>query len=118
MSLKKGILAEKWACDYLMSQGLHWVSSNYRCRMGEIDLIMRDGLCLVFVEVRARISTAFGGGLASVTHAKRQKLLKTALMYVMVHQMQDKQACRFDVLSLDGTPPQVTWIKNAFGSDF
>lgn len=118
MSIQKGVLAEQWACDYLIAQGLQWVSSNYRCRMGEIDLIMRDGLFLVFVEVRARISKAYGGALASVTLSKQQKLLKTALMYVMVHKMHDKQAFRFDVLSLDGNPPEVTWIKNAFGSDF
>lgn len=118
MSLKKGVEAEQWACDYLVSQGLQWISSNYRCRMGEIDLIMRDGRYLVFVEVRARVSMVFGGALASITHAKRQKLLKTALMYVMAHKLQDKQALRFDVLSLDGNPPQVNWIKNAFGSDF
>lgn len=118
MSIKKGALAEQWACDYLTSKGLQWVASNYRCRMGEIDLIMRDGFFLVFVEVRARISKAFGGGLASVTSAKRQKLLKTALLYVMVHKLQDKQPFRFDVLSLDGDPPKIAWIKNAFGSDF
>lgn len=118
MSIKKGVLAEQWACDYLVSQGLRWVSSNYRCRMGEIDLIMRDGEYLVFVEVRARVSQAFGGALASVTLAKQKKLLKTAQIYTMNHPMRDQQALRFDVLSLDGNPPVVTWIKNAFGSDF
>ena len=59
MSQKTGALAEQYACEYLTSQGLQWVVSNYRSRLGEIDLIMRDGSYLVFVEVRARASNAF-----------------------------------------------------------
>ena len=118
MSRKIGALAEQHACDYLISQGLQWVVSNYNCRMGEIDLIMRDGVYLVFVEVRARSSNAFGGAMTSVTYNKKQKLIKTALMYLTTHKLQDKQAVRFDVLGMDGVPPRVTWIQNAFGSDF
>ena len=118
MSRKIGALAEQHACEYLISQGLQWVVSNYQSRMGEIDLVMRDGLYLVFVEVRARASKAFGGAMASVTYSKKQKIIKTALMYLMMNNLQDKQAVRFDVISMDGVPPCVTWVKNAFGSDF
>ena len=118
MSRKIGALAEQQACEYLIAEGLTWVISNYNCRMGEIDLVMRDGAYLVFVEVRARTSNAFGGAMASVTYRKKQKLIKTALMYLMVHKLVDKQSVRFDVLSIDGVPPCVTWIKNAFGQDF
>ena len=118
MSQKAGALAEKKACDYLISQGLKWVMSNYRCRLGEIDLIMRDGIYLVFVEVRARASNAFGGALASVTYGKQQKLIKTAVLYLLINKLQDKQAIRFDVLGMEGMPPSITWVKNAFGSDF
>lgn len=118
MSQKIGFLAEQHAMDYLTSQGLLWVESNYRCRMGEIDLIMRDGDYLVFVEVRARASNAFGGAMASVTFSKKQKLIKAASFYLLVNKLQDKQPSRFDVLSMDGVPPMITWVKDAFGADY
>jgi len=117
MSLKMGALAERHAREYLVAEGLQWLSSNYRCRMGEIDLIMRDGEYLVFVEVRSRASNAFGGAVASITHSKKQKLIKAASLYLMVNNLYDKQAIRFDVLSMEGVPPSIGWIKNAFGSD-
>ena len=94
------------------------VSSNFRCSMGEIDLIMRDGSYLVFVEVRARASNTFGGAVASVTYSKQKKLLKAASLYLMINKLQDKLPVRFDVLGLEGVPPSITWIKNAFGSDY
>lgn len=107
--------SEAHAKAYLINQGLVWVSSNYRCRMGEIDLIMREGSCLVFVEVRARSSVAFGGGLASVTFAKRQKLTKAAMVYLSTYHAHAMPQSRFDVISLDGVPPKLHWVKNAFG---
>lgn len=118
MSLTIGSLAEQQARDYLTSQGLRWVSSNFRCSMGEIDLIMRDGNYLVFVEVRARASNTFGGAVASVTYSKQKKLLKAASLYLMINKLQDKFPVRFDVLGMEGVPPSITWIKNAFGSDY
>lgn len=118
MSQKIGFAAEEQARCYLSEQGLKWVTSNYRCRCGEIDLIMRDGRCLVFIEVRARTSRQFGGALASVTYNKRQKLIKTALLYLTAHNLFEKQPTRFDMIGIEGIPPKVTWIKNAFGSDF
>jgi putative endonuclease len=71
MSRQLGQYAESQALQYLRSQGLSWVMSNYRTRCGEIDLIMRDGPVLVFVEVRQRTSRAFGGAVASVTWSKQ-----------------------------------------------
>ena len=118
MSQKAGALAEQHARDYLTAQGLKWVESNYHSRMGEIDLIMRDGSYLVFIEVRSRASNAFGGAMASVTHSKRQKLLKTASLYMVANKLYDKQPIRFDVLGMEGVPPSINWIKNAFGSDY
>lgn len=118
MSLTIGHLGEQQACDYLRQQGLTLVMSNFRCRMGEIDHIMQDGDCLVFVEVRTRASSAFGGALASVTHRKQQKLMKTAMLYLTVHKRHNQQPIRFDVLSMEGVPATITWVKNAFGSDF
>jgi len=118
MSLKLGYKGEDQARDYLLSQGLRLRARNYRCRLGEIDLIMQDGEYLVFIEVRARSSSVYGNAVESITVHKRQKLLKTAALYLLSNKLQDKWACRFDVLSLDGVPPQIRWIKNAFGSDF
>lgn len=118
MSIKSGSLAELQARDYLVAQGLKWVSSNFRCSMGEIDLLMRDGSYLVFVEVRARASAVYGGAVASITRSKKQKLIKTASLYLMINKLQDKQPIRFDVLGIEGVPPAITWIKDAFGSDY
>lgn len=118
MSLKIGFTAERQACSYLRAQGLRWIESNYRCRWGEIDLIMQDKEYLVFVEVRARASSCFGGAVASVTYAKQQKLIKTATTYLISKQILDKQPIRFDVFGLEGTDLQINWIKNAFGLDF
>lgn len=118
MSLQLGFAAEEQARRYLCEQGLILLESNYRCRLGEIDLIMRDKEYLVFVEVRARASSAYGGAIQSVTHSKRQKLLRTSTLYLQTKKLYDKQPCRFDVLSLDGPLSRITWIKNAFGADY
>ncbi len=107
--------AEIYARRYLIGQGLQWLASNYRCRLGEIDLIMKSVTgVLVFVEVRRRTSSTFGGALQSVTRSKQQKLLKAASYYLMAHPMLGHRGVRFDVLALDGNPPRVTWIQQAF----
>lgn len=118
MSQKIGFAAEDVARDYLRGQGLTWIESNYRCRLGEIDLIMHDKSHLIFIEVRARASNQFGGAVESITQSKRRKVLKTALLYLQITKRYEKQPIRFDVLTIDGAPPQIAWIKNAFGDDF
>ena len=117
MSRLKGFLAERQVKQYLCKQGLTWLESNYACRMGEIDLIMRDGACLVFVEVRARRSNAFGGAAASITTSKRRKLVRTASHFLLTHAALRDCATRFDVVCLDGAPPTITWLKHAFDVD-
>lgn len=112
---EKGAFAEEKALTYLKKQGLKPVTQNYTCRLGEIDLIMRDGEYLVFVEVRSRVSAAFGGGIASITYAKQQKVIKSALHYMMTHKAMSQCAMRFDVISIDGKVESLTWIKDAFG---
>lgn len=116
MSIKRGFAAEEVARQYLLKNGLKLVESNYRSRGGEIDLIMYDGDYLVFVEVRARNSQAYGGALASIGLQKQQKILRTALLYLSVKKLHDKHPIRFDVVALDGLPPEIEWIKNAFGA--
>ena len=114
MSQTAGFKAEDCARVYLLEQGLTWITSNYRARCGEIDLIMQELDVLVFVEVRARSSMAFGGGAASVTYHKQQKLIRTASLYLQKFKLHDECVARFDVVSLDGVPPAITWIRDAF----
>ena len=118
MSQQIGFAAEKQARDYLVKQGLRWLTSNYRCRWGEVDLIMSEGDYLVFVEVRSRVSSAYGGALESITHVKRQKILKTATHYMIAKNRYNTCSARFDVLCIQGVDMRMEWIKNAFGSDF
>lgn len=109
-----GLNAEQKAYDYLVNQGLSLVTRNYRCRMGEVDLIMRERDVLVFIEVRARKSDYFGGAIASITRSKQKKLIHTALYYRCIHGYKEKDPFRFDVVGLQGTLNQIEWIKSAF----
>ncbi|MBS0424795.1 MAG: YraN family protein [Proteobacteria bacterium] len=110
----KGSDAEQIALSYLQQQNLALVTQNYRCRFGEIDLIMRDGATLVFIEVRMRGSEAFGGAATSITPAKQAKLLHTARHYLS--QLKSEPPCRFDALLLSGTGGrEIEWIQDAFG---
>ncbi|MBX9916191.1 MAG: YraN family protein [Nitrosomonas sp.] len=110
----KGSDAEQIALAYLQRQNLVLVAQNYRCRFGEIDLIMRDGATLVFVEVRMRANESFGGAAVSITPAKQAKLLSTARHYLS--QLNSEPPCRFDALLLSGISGQeIEWIKDAFG---
>lgn len=118
MSQKSGQLAEQKALDYLSQQGLKLIARNYRCRLGEIDLIMQDSAHLVFIEVRSRMHLAFGGGVASITYAKRQKIIKTTSHYLLTQKIREQQPIRFDVVSIDGSSEALQWIKDAFTTDY
>jgi len=80
-------------------RGYRIITSNYRCRQGEIDLIAQDGECLVFVEVRCKRTGAYGSPAESITAAKQQKLITTAQHYLDDQGMGDTQ-CRFDVVEV------------------
>ena len=109
----RGKLAETLAADYLQSRGLRLIERNYSCRLGEIDLILADGPATVFAEVRLRRSLAFGGAAASITAAKRQRILNAARHYLSGR---PERPCRFDVILLDALDPErIEWIKDAFG---
>ena len=100
------------AGEYLTRQGMRLLERNFRCRLGEIDLVMQEGNTLVFVEVRLRRNQQFGGAVASITHHKQQKLLKTAQIYLQ--QLKHLPPCRFDVVVTDGD--HMEWIRDAFGA--
>lgn len=107
-----GVATEQRARLYLQSKGLTFLEANYRCRYGEIDLILKDKSTLVFVEVRYRANQDFGGAAASITSQKQQKILRTAQYYLQEH---GDQACRFDVVAFGGNAAEkMEWISNAF----
>ncbi len=112
--LTAGQQAEDCALAFLQTQGLVLVERNYRCRGGEIDLIMRDGGKIVFVEVRYRADQRFGGALASVGTRKQARLIHAASHYLATKHI-DRPA-RFDVaaVSPDQGKLAIQWIKNAF----
>lgn len=111
--MNRGAQAEQWAAQYLSRHGLKLVEQNYRSRYGEIDLIMRDGESLVFVEVRLRRNTDFGGAAASIDARKQQRIIRTAQQYLAG--LPHTPPCRFDaVLMGDAQGGQVAWLKNAF----
>jgi putative endonuclease len=106
-SVIQGRLAEDRALVYLQQQGLVCVTRNYACRFGEIDLVMKEGSLLVFVEVRWRTNSRFGGAAASVSQAKQQRIWRTAEHYLM--QYRSQPACRFDLVAIDGET--LSWLQ-------
>jgi len=117
-----GARAEQNAQAYLQSHGLSLITKNFRCKYGEIDLIMQTHepspeASIVFVEVRFRKLVNYGHGVETVSHSKKQRLIRTALYYLQENHLFDKVPCRFDVLGASGDAP-VVWIKNAFEVDY
>ena len=113
-TINTGKDAEARACGYLQAQGLQLVQRNYHSRRGEIDLIMQDKDSLVFIEVRYRRQSRFGSAAESVNRHKQSKLIACANHYIQTHKERARQACRFDVVSIDGNMNSIDWIKNAF----
>ncbi|MBZ0144456.1 MAG: YraN family protein [Rhodocyclaceae bacterium] len=106
---RAGSAAEEQAAEHLVRHGLKILARNYRCRGGEIDLVCRDGATLVFVEVRLRTNSSYGGAAASITPAKQRRIALAANHYLAGKPL---PACRFDAVLFDGE--NIDWIKNAF----
>jgi putative endonuclease len=111
-----GLLGEELALAHLTSHGLTLVTRNYRCKMGELDLVVLDGKTLVFVEVRCRSSKEFGGAAASVTWRKQLRLEHAAEHLRMKRADLRGYPARFDVVAITtgGAETDIQWIKNAF----
>lgn len=111
-----GRRVEEAARRYLTGRGLREVARNFRCRVGEIDLVMRDGDCLVFVEVRYRRSERFGGAAESIVARKRRRLWRAAQYYLQTHGEYAGLAARFDVVAVRPGPSglSIEWITDAF----
>lgn len=112
-----GAEAETRAEKFLHARGLKSCAKNYRCRLGEIDLIMRDGETLAFIEVRLRNNPRFEHAAESVNRRKQQKIIRTAQHYLLQNQLMDKIPCRFDVVAISGTnDTDIEWISDAFNA--
>lgn len=111
---KRGAAIEQLAARWLQEKGLALIAQNHHVKGGELDLIMRDGDTLVFVEVKHRISTRYGHPLETVTPAKCRRLVRAASLYIGKHGL--TSPCRFDILAITGTPPDLDfqWEKAAF----
>ena len=114
--LNDGQRAEDQACRYLRRQGLTLIQRNYRCRLGELDMVMQHGQELVFVEVRYRQHSGYGRPEESITPAKQRKLWRAASVYLLENPKKAKMPARFDVIAITEHPEhgEVKWIRNAF----
>lgn len=109
--LAAGESAEQQALETLVAAGLKPVGRNFRCKHGELDLIMKDGMTLVIVEVRFRKSDRFGSALESVTPAKQSRIIAATQFYLSTRKT--NASIRFDVVAISGNG-RIDWIKNAF----
>ena len=109
---------EQLAAQYLQQQGLKLIDNNYRCKQGEIDLIMQHHDQLVFVEVRYRKQSRYGSAAESVTRSKQQKLLYAANHFLVCRPQFSQQQARFDVVAVQpksgSDKLQIDWLQNAF----
>jgi putative endonuclease len=114
---KTGLLGEDAAVDFLKSRGMTIKARNYRCRIGELDVIAVDQRVLVFVEVRSRRTTGYGLAQETIGANKIAKVRRLAEYYLMVNKLIDVD-CRFDVIALqlnsDGTVSRLDYIRDAF----
>jgi putative endonuclease len=105
--------AEQAALRYLEQEGLRLVETNYRCKGGEIDLIMQDKSCLVFVEVRYRSGNRHGSALDSIDQHKQRRITLAAEHYLSKWGSELPE-CRIDTLTFEQQLHQPVWIQNAF----
>ncbi len=112
-----GIQFEHAALCYLEARGLSLLCRNYRCKFGEIDLIMLDKSTLVFVEVRYRRSTSYGTAAATVDARKQARVRVTARQFLHSHLQFRQHICRFDVIAIEAQTTDksvIQWIPDAF----
>jgi len=112
-----GAHAEDLAADYLHKQGLTLLKHNYRCRGGEIDLIMQDKNTIVFIEVKSRSPSSYSTPLESVTYQKQQKIIHAAKHFIQANRIKANTLLRFDVVGIVQTTDKdakINWIQNAF----
>ncbi|MDD6202294.1 MAG: YraN family protein [Lachnospiraceae bacterium] len=107
---KTGTFYEEIACKYLQKQGIKILERNFNCHFGEIDIIGKEGDCVIFFEVKFRKDNSFGTPQEAVTKKKQCTISKCSDYYLMRHT--EITRIRYDVIAISNT--KVTWIKNAF----
>lgn len=114
-----GSAFEQRACVELERAGLKLLVRNYTTRYGELDLVMREGDTVVFVEVRHRLRASYGNAATSITATKQAKLVQTAQLWLAAHPKHAQRACRFDVVTYDGPgeSAKMEWLRNAFEAE-
>lgn len=108
-----GVAAENAALAFLQKNGCTLLARNWHCAYGEIDLIVRHGRQLVFVEVKYRKNNRFGGAAHSITPAKLAKLQRSAELYLQQHQLHHTH-CRLDAVLIQGNDTPL-WLHNITG---
>lgn len=114
---KTGGRYEEVAVSYLEEHGMEILGRNYRCRMGEIDIVAREGRTYVFCEVKFRTSCRAGDPAEAVDFRKQATIFRVAAYYLKQHRLSEETPCRFDVVAITGTGDrmQIRWIPDAFG---
>ncbi|MDP6183314.1 MAG: YraN family protein [Gammaproteobacteria bacterium] len=109
---------EKSAESYLNGQGLRTITRNYRCRLGEIDLIMDDGDFVIFVEVRYRYNHSYGNPLETITSAKQKRIIGATTRFLSCNPELQNRPCRFDAVGISDNDghPEYDWVKDAFST--
>lgn len=108
-----GSEAEDRALHHLQKRGLKLLSRNYRCRGGELDLVMRDGDTLAVIEVRSRSHPGYATAAESVDARKQRRIVLATQMFLVAHPQHDSLPVRFDVVAFDGAD-RLDWITAAF----
>jgi putative endonuclease len=114
---QKGTTAEAVARDFLLAQGLTPLLENYRCRLGELDLVLLERGVLVVVEVRLRADERFGGAGASVDYIKQRRIVRATRHLLLTRRELRQLPIRFDVIAFDAAVPatsSIRWLRSAF----
>ncbi len=112
MSWLRGVDAETRAQRFLEGRGLRLIARNWRCKGGELDLLMDDGSTLAVIEVRSRARSDYGSALESVDARKRSRLVHATQLFLVAHPEHAQREVRFDVVTVEGT--ELQWLKAAF----
>jgi len=113
---RRGEAAEALAARFLRAEGFEVLERNFRCRLGEIDLIAVQGETLHFIEVKGRWTHRKGGPLEQITPRKMKQISKVAAYYLKKYPLQAEQRASFSVLGIDGRadPLEIIWVPAAF----
>ncbi|MBY6063892.1 YraN family protein [Pseudidiomarina sediminum] len=112
---RQGNAGENDACAYLEQHGLRVIARNYRCPLGEIDVIAQDGEHWVFIEVKTRHDEDFATVVEQISSAQCQRIRRCAQFYLLSRKLDEHQTLmRFDVIAICQQPAQLHWLPDAF----